>query len=161
MRASQIEAWAIRVLDAVQTGQANEDDRVELKALWPEDNKAARRIAGHANSMRGEFILWLIGVDEKQATVEGAPARDPAEWWTKVSAQFDGVAPVERFINVPWNGKTVVALALETDRAPYVVKNPEFGVVQGLSPNAKSLGERQPESGRRPARKSCACSHRS
>src|SRR4029077_7253709 len=32
-------------------------------------------------------------------------------------------------LNIPWKSKSVVALIFETDRAPYVVKNPSGGHV--------------------------------
>jgi len=67
----------IIVIDCVKKGQPNEDFLVELKRDWIEKGKAARRIAGHANAARGENILWLIGVDEKQGVI-GVNATDLA-----------------------------------------------------------------------------------
>lgn len=67
MRMNDIENWALKIIDRVQSSQPVEDSRVELKAQWPvELNKAARQIAGHANAAHGESILWLIGIDEKE-----------------------------------------------------------------------------------------------
>src|SRR5262249_4597625 len=108
--------------------QPIEDSRVELKAKWPDEPaKAARRIAGHANAARGEHILWLIGVDEVNG-VSGADHQEMADWLAGVSKQFDGLAPRCYDLNVPTkNGKTVVALLFETNRAPFVVKNPYYG----------------------------------
>ena len=63
MRRHEIEDWALRIIEQVESGQPNEDYRVELKAQWPDTREAARRIAGHANAAHGEPILWLIGVD--------------------------------------------------------------------------------------------------
>ena len=129
MRPSEIEDWAQNVIERVESGHPNEDSRVELKAQWPEDaGKAARQIAGHANAARGELILWLIGVDQKQGIV-GANHEELANWWPKVEAQFDdGFAPrLLRDLNIPRGDKTIVALLLETDRAPFVVRNPAFG----------------------------------
>jgi hypothetical protein len=52
-------------------------------------------------------------------------------WWGQVTAQFDEVAPAmsDILVHLPGGG-TVVALCFETDRAPYVVKNPDGGRVQ-------------------------------
>lgn len=36
-------------------------------------------------------------------------------------------------LNVPVDGKTIVALLFETDRAPFVVKNPSYGIERGES----------------------------
>lgn len=126
MKAHQIESWALSVIDRVKAGQPNEDSRVELKSEWIPPEKAARRIAGHANAARGAPILWLIGVDEEKGVV-GARHEDLADWYPKVQAQFDGLAPELADYNIPVDGKTVVALLFETERAPFVVKNPFFG----------------------------------
>jgi hypothetical protein len=123
MRPSQIEAWVLRVIDALAKGAPVEDFQVELKATWPDSKKAARQIAGHANAAHGEPILWLIGVDEN-AGVVGAYREELSKWWPQVESQFDGMAPRFTDLNVPVNAATVVALLLETDRAPFVVNNP-------------------------------------
>ena len=126
MRPVHIESWALSVIDRVEGGQPNEDTRVELKANWIDPHKAARRIAGHANAARGDSILWLVGVDEKRGVV-GVAYDELANWHSKVVSQFDGIAPTMIDINVPYGNQTVVALLFETDRAPFVVKNPDFG----------------------------------
>jgi len=126
MRVHQIESWALSIIDQVEAGQPIEDSRVELKSEWIPAEKVARRIAGHANFARGAPILWLVGVDEKKGVV-GARHEDLADWYPKVQAQFDGLAPQLADHNIPVDGKTVVALLFETERAPFVVKNPFFG----------------------------------
>jgi hypothetical protein len=126
MRKSEIEAWALGVIDRVLAGQPVEDDRVELKAEWIDAKKAARRIAGHANASHGEPALWLIGVDEAGA-VPGVEADKFAEWHQSVRSCFDELAPEIERLNVPYEGKTVAALIIETDRAPYVVKGQDPG----------------------------------
>lgn len=114
------------MIERVKLGQPIEDSRVELKAEWPEAEKAARRIAGHANAARGASILWLIGVDEKTGVID-AQLNELATWFPKVVSNFNGLAPEYVDLNVPVDGKTVVALYFETERAPFVVKNAAFG----------------------------------
>jgi hypothetical protein len=128
VRAAQIEAWALQIVDRVRAGQQIEDSRVELKAEWPADPaKAARRIAGHANAARGDSVLWLIGVDEERG-VTGAAGEDLAIWYPRVQEQFDGLAPDLIDLIVPVEaGLSIVALLFDTTRAPFVVKNPSFG----------------------------------
>lgn len=121
MRTHEIESWARSVIDQVNAGQPNEDQRVELKAGWIDAHKAARRIAGHANAARGGPILWLIGVDEKKG-VTGAGLVDLANWYPQVESQFEGLAPNLTPVNIPAAGNMVVALLFETERAPFVVK---------------------------------------
>jgi hypothetical protein len=126
MRPAQIEYWALEIIDRVSSSQPIEDSRVELKAGWIEPQKAARQIAGHANAARGEPILWLIGVHEDNGVI-GAAREELANWYPAVQSEFDGIAPSVTDLNIQIDEKTVVALLFETDRAPYVVKNPLFG----------------------------------
>lgn len=114
------------MIERVNSDQPIEDSRVELKAEWPQTEKAARRIAGHANAARGASILWLIGVDEKTGVV-GAQVNELATWFPKMESNFDGLAPEHVDLNIPVDGQTVVALYFETERAPFVVKNAAFG----------------------------------
>src|SRR5262249_7998798 len=128
--ARDIEIWALKVINRVQLKQPHEDSLVELKREWIPPSKAARRIAGHANAARGEPILWLIGVDEKQG-VQGATIQDLADWWRQVQLEFNGVTPEMKDVNISWNGHAVVALQFETERAPFVVRNPAHGKSAG------------------------------
>lgn len=113
-------------MDAVHEGNSVEDSRVELKGDWIEPHKAARRLAGHANSARGEPILWIIGLDEQVGVVD-LDHDDLAEWVPQVEAYFDGISPSLTELVVPTENGPVLALAFETDRAPFVTKNPVFG----------------------------------
>ena len=128
MKSNEIERWALRVISQVESQEPCEDKAVELKTEWPVDHaKAARRIAGHCNAARGEPILWLIGVDEKTGVV-GAEYLEFSEWISVINKQFDGLAPTCHELNVPTNsGPVVAALVFETNRPPYVAKNPQFG----------------------------------
>jgi hypothetical protein len=127
----QIEAWALAVAERVASGQPVEDARVEIKAEWPDPTAAARRIAGHANAARGEQILWVVGLDERRGGVGAAP-NELASWWQRVASEFEGLAPtvVELIVPIP-DGPSVVALVFDTDRAPFVVRNPVFGKTGG------------------------------
>jgi hypothetical protein len=122
VRPNQIETWAYRVLEAVQT-TAFEDARVELKRSWPTDHRStARRLAGHANAARGEPILWLIGV-ENDGSIRGAAPEKTSDWWAQVTAHFgETIHPSMQDVILREADAMVVALAFETDRAPYVVK---------------------------------------
>ena len=131
MKASEIEVWARRSLEGVQSRQRVEDFRVELKARWPEPPRAARRLAAHANAAGGERILWVIGVDEG-GEVLGADETDLASWWPQVASWFEEVSPtLLRDLAIPVEDKTLVALVFESDWAPYVVRNPAYGSQPG------------------------------
>lgn len=131
MRPSQIENWALQIIERVDRKQPIEDSRVELKSEWIEHQKGARRLAGHANAARGEPILWLIGLDEDKGAL-GAEKEELPVWINKVQSCFDGISPSPQDIAIPHKGKTVIALLFETDRAPFVVKVPEYGRTKGV-----------------------------
>lgn len=122
----QLEAWVLSIYDSVKTGVLVEDSRVELKAGWIQEEKAARRIAGHANASMGEQILWIIGIDEKEGVVE-LDQNEFSNWWASVSSYFNGDAPsVENFVVHTEDG-SVMALLMDSSAAPFVVKNPMYG----------------------------------
>lgn len=127
MRPSEIENWALNIIDQVTAGQSVEDSRVELKSeLLDDHDKAARRIAGHANAARGEHILWLLGVNE-DGSVQDISIEDFAKWYAQVESRFDGLAPSLQEVRIPVGTANVIAMHFETDRAPFVVKNSKGG----------------------------------
>ena len=140
----QIESWARTVIERLLSGGHVEDARVELKANWPSEARdAARRIAGQANAARGEPILYLVGISEAEKKVVGAPQANLANWWPQVSKHFDSFAPPMRDHAFAYEaGKTVVALQLETDGAPFVVTTGIAGAVTHEVPWRHATGIR-------------------
>lgn len=132
MRPNELEHLVLRLIDDVASEKPVEDSRVELKGSWPTDTtRAARRLAGHCNAARGEPVIWVIGVDESQG-LRGALREDLPAWIDQVKKCFVGLSPdLVRDIDVQVADKTVVALLFATDRAPFVVKNPEYGQPSG------------------------------
>lgn len=131
MRPTEIEAWALRVVDSLRRAGNSEDSRVEMKQTWMDDHhKAARRIAGHLNSTGGEDVLWLIGVAES-GSVEETSISDFADWWASVRTYFDGPSPSVTEVIVHEGDKTFVALVWGGAQVPYVVRNPAFGKPNG------------------------------
>jgi hypothetical protein len=124
MNRVDIEEWAYRVVAAAERGQPLEDDRVELKSHFPEPREIARQLGGHANTSRGEPILWLFGVAETKGVVN-LEFRDMAAWRPSLEAEFEGGAPSMQHFNLFWEDQPFVALLFETDGAPYVVRNPK------------------------------------
>lgn len=123
MNSLQIETWAIRIIENVKAGKPNEDSRVELKSGWPDPQKTARRLAGHANFARGEPILWIIGVDQKDGTIYDVPHVEIATWYSQVQAEFDeNHSPSLKDLNISYDGSTLVALLFETEGFPFIVK---------------------------------------
>lgn len=127
MTPQQLEALVINTMDRARAGASVEDDRIEFKRDWPDTSKA-RQLAGAANRARGAELIYIIGADEN-GTLHALSGEDPATWWARTSARFDGVSPdLVRHIIVPLGiGDSVVAMLFETDRAPYVVKTSAGG----------------------------------
>jgi hypothetical protein len=121
LRRIQIEARAMQAVEAVLAGGRVEDDLIECKADWPDEDKV-RQLAAHANAARGDPIIWLIGLDENSHQVTMPSDINPADWWAVMSKRFDEVIPelLDATVHVD-EGKTVVALAFTTDQAPYVI----------------------------------------
>ena len=129
MRKSELEGRLLQLADRVEANQPIEDSFVELKSEWIPPERAARRLAGHCNAAGGIPIIWAIGLDEERGVV-GATDEEFADWWARVTARFDSVAPeLALHLCVPRADKTLVGLLVETDRAPYVVKNPAGGEI--------------------------------
>lgn len=131
MRPIEIESRALSVLRAVSESQPYEDSRVELKAIFPiEDTaRAARQIAGLANSAYGEPVFWIVGVCEKEGLL-GVSPNELARWWPSVASRFDGVTPALTSLIVEYAEKRFQVLQFDTDRAPYLVSNPQGGQIQ-------------------------------
>ncbi len=131
MRQHQIENWVLEICQRVENNQQIEDQRVELKTKWPDTTKAARRIAGQANSARGNDILWIIGIDENKSKIIGSERNELSEWISQVNSNFQGISPNFIDLVIPINDVSVVALLFSTVRAPFVVNNPSFGKENG------------------------------
>lgn len=129
MRRSEIESWALEIIEAVERGDRVEDFRVEVKARFIDHWDAARRIAGHANAGHGEPILWVIGVDERNNSIVDIDYSELSNWFAQVKSHFDDdVYPDMVDVNIRHENHTLVALLFYTDRAPYVVKNRDGGI---------------------------------
>lgn len=131
MRRQQLELVVIKAVERVLNGQSNEDSLVEFKSVWPDISKV-RQLAGHANSARGDEIIWVIGVDEKGRRLTNPPNQDVAQWWAQIGSKFDGnVAPEMMDLVVPISEFGVVtALLFQTDRSPYVIRVLSGGAVE-------------------------------
>lgn len=129
MTSQEIEVWARKIVDTALSGQHTEDSGVELKSEWIEPEKAARRLAAHANAAGGSPILWIVGVDETARTLTDAAPTERANWIAGIGSFFDGYPPtLLRDVNMIIQDKSVVALYFETEHgAPYVVKHATGG----------------------------------
>lgn len=127
MTPAQLEYRILQIADQVRDNRPVEDNHVELKATWPvPDYRTARRLAGHANAAQLEPILWIVGLDEKQARIEGASNAELASWWPELQRHFAGVTPsLLHSINVRIGEKVVAALLFDTSRAPFVITVPK------------------------------------
>lgn len=132
MRSQILEARVLQVVDTVLRGDNNEDSRFELKAEWPSDHaRAARQIAGLANAGSGEDVVWIIGIDEKAHALREVAPTELQNWWLATAKRFSEVAPELQALVVPTpSGESVVALAFDTSRAPYLITTDGKGGVE-------------------------------
>ena len=129
MRRQEVEAKVYDILDRFEKGEDVEDSDFELKTKWPVTREDywnwARLIAAHANFARGENILWIVGVDEKNKKIVGvSPIDEIANWYPQIEKHFDDkVAPkVIHYITRRYNDLPISALYFSTDDSPYVIK---------------------------------------
>ncbi len=128
MRRNEIEMAARRAVERLRQHGKLEDDRIEAKRIWIDAPKAARIIAGHANQARGDWIMWLVGVDEKTGDIHPTTPPDLAEWWPTVKSSFASEPPAMMHLHIDDGQKAFTAVVFETHAAPYLTKNPKGGV---------------------------------
>lgn len=123
MRAIDLEAKVITAVDRIRDGQLVENDLIECKRSWPQENKA-RQLAGSLNRAGGDAVVYIIGIDDKTGGVHDVSDTDVLDWWNQIVGKFDHTPPeMIRHIDVQvGDGEHVVAVAISSDRAPYVVK---------------------------------------
>jgi hypothetical protein len=124
MRAIDLEAKVITAVDQLRAGQHVEHDLIECKRSWPQEQKA-RQLAGSLNRAGGDPVVYIIGIDEKTGRVHDVSDTDILDWWSQITPQFDHTPPeLVRHLSVQLgeDGEHVVAVAVASDRAPYVVK---------------------------------------
>ena len=132
----QLEYRALSLLEAMAAGRppSEADPYAAVFRSWPGPARsAARRLAAHANAARGRDVLWLIGLqsDGKPMAVKSASAHETLDAWLgKVVPFFDGLAPRVTGFNVPVGApagkgprRQVVALHIDTTRAPFVIRH--------------------------------------
>src|SRR6266498_4292413 len=125
LRPQQLEARVIDLVDHVLAGGRIEDDLVECKGQWPDQQnpRSTRQLAGAANKARGGPILWIIGLDEDAHLLTEVHPVDVADWWPAMSSRFDQEAPeLEHHLVVHVGERqAVTALRFLTDRSPYLI----------------------------------------
>ena len=140
----QLEFQALALLEALSAGQpsTSTDRDCAHFASWPgPPRRAARLLAAHANAARGRDVLWLIGVktgapgrnSPGRLRVPGAQLPSFDAWLQKLLPFFDGLAPKVRAFVIPYGAtgsvpaRSVVALQIETSRAPFVIRTAAAG----------------------------------
>jgi hypothetical protein len=123
MRAIDLEAKVITAVDRIRDGQLVENDLIECKRSWPQENKA-RQLAGSLNRAGGDPVVYIIGIDDKTGGVHDVSDTDVLDWWNQIVGKFDHTPPeMIRHVDVQVSeGEHVVGVAIASDRAPYVVK---------------------------------------
>ncbi len=133
MDKNALEYRAVDYLQRLRRGKTHEPEDSQNLALprLPKPVKAARRLAAMANAAQGEPLLWIIGAVPKDAdggedSGENAIAvpgdKELEDWLMEVRTVFEGVAPhVEKLPFQNEEGQPLLALHVETDRAPFVI----------------------------------------
>ncbi|MCW2738849.1 hypothetical protein [Nocardioides sp.] len=120
-----VDARVQAAVENLQAGRGVEDDAgIEFKADWPDPTLKARQLAGAANALRGELLVYVIGVDDKTGEVTVPKKTEPQEWYAKVRKRFDQIPPELLWVQSVFIGEdseSVLALVFTTDEFPYVI----------------------------------------
>lgn len=126
MQSTELEMRVLASIKALAEHGLGEDDLVEFKRDWPDadKDKFVRQLAGSLNRAGGETVILVIGIDEKAGTHFPWTGVDLNNWWPSVKKQFDHAVPeMVRDLTIQiQGGKTVHALAISSDQAPYVLR---------------------------------------
>jgi hypothetical protein len=123
MRPTVLETRVLAAVDKIRSGVSVENDFIECKRDWPQDSKV-RQLAASLNRAGGEPVIYIIGIDEDSGEIFDVTGTEVSDWWNQITPKFDQRPPeMIRHMTVPIeDGKSVVAVAFASDRAPYVVK---------------------------------------
>ncbi|ASN39997.1 hypothetical protein CGQ24_13890 [Arthrobacter sp. 7749] len=129
-------------VEALQTGIiGGEDDLLEFKRDYfkgDKFDKGVRQLAGSLNRAAGEPVLLVFGVEDQTGKCYKTDPVDLNEWWPSVQSKFDQVSPeLIRHVPILIDGITIQALAISSDRAPYVFR------VSGHSPHDREIPIRE------------------
>lgn len=67
-------------VDRIRGGQLVENDLIECKRDWPQENKAPQ-LAGSLNRAGGDSVIYIISIDEETGAVYLVSGTDVLEWW--------------------------------------------------------------------------------
>ncbi|MFJ4208119.1 hypothetical protein ACIPY2_06620 [Paenarthrobacter sp. NPDC089675] len=84
----ELEAKALAAVDRIRAGHQVENDLIESKLSWPQENKA-RQLAGCLNRAGGDPEIYIIGIDERTGVVHDVARVDVLDWWNQIVPQFD------------------------------------------------------------------------
>lgn len=125
MNRQEVEARVQAAIENLQAGRGVEDDAgIEFKSDWPDPIKKARQLAGAANSLRGDPLLLVIGVDDKSGSITTPSQQEPQEWYAKARKKFDQIAPELLRVQTVFVGdrdESVQALVFDSSEFPYVI----------------------------------------
>ena len=140
----QLESRALNLMEALASGRTvtEADPSAAVFRSWPGPPRlTARRLAAHANSACGRDVLWVVGALANGQAAPGTKlaAGALADWLGKLTPFFDGLAPRVTGFDVPIPGGRVVALHVETTRAPFVVRTVKSCEVPWLDRGADAI----------------------
>lgn len=121
-----VDALVQAAIENLRAGRSVEDDAgIEFKRVWPDPpSKNARQLAGAANALRGDVLIYVIGVDDKTGEITTPEKREAKEWYEQIRKPFDQVVPEllwSQTVFVGDGSSSVQALVFDTSSFPYVI----------------------------------------
>lgn len=92
MRAIDLETRVLAAVDQIRAGRSVENDFIECKRDWPQENKV-RQLAASLNRAGGDPVIYIIGIDEDTGEVFDVTGTEVSDWWNQITPKFDQMAP--------------------------------------------------------------------
>ena len=89
--ARDLEVLGLRQMERIERGDAPETG-CDFMLTWPKPALAARRLAGMANTARGNPLLWIIGLDRHRKRRD-CRFSGFEKWQASLRPHFDGLNP--------------------------------------------------------------------
>jgi hypothetical protein len=119
-----VDATVQAAIENLQAGRGVEDDSIELKAEWPDPATKVRQFAGAANALRGDPLIYVIGVHDKTGAITTPVPVEPKEWYDQICKPFDQIPPSllwSQTVFVGHDSKSVTVMVFGTDEFPYLI----------------------------------------
>jgi hypothetical protein len=125
MRPVELDALAFEMVNRIRAERRVEDSHVECKGPLPTDHAgSARQLAGHANELHGQPVVWLLGIDETTGAITPTTVDEVRAWLEQLGKRFQEKRIPHPMLTrqVATDDGDIVAVEFDTAEAPYLTR---------------------------------------